>query len=119
MRARHPESVGYYEGTRFSHKQTVSPRKVLVPQEHILGRSREHVDCNAAAMAEAIDGFRPDDHVSIAAGALRSVFGDITAKEMGVPEAAYDHHAVLIRVACVRDGLKSSDRRFSHASDRS
>lgn len=118
-RAAKPQTVNYYEGTPFSHRQLTSPRKLLVPQETILGKRREHVDCNEAAIAEAVDGFETDDHVSIAAGALRSVFGNITARDMGVPDAAEDHHAILIRVGKVRDVLKSTDRRRSDASHRS
>lgn len=118
-RTGHPQTIDYLEGTPFSHRQLTSPRKIRVPQEVILGKAREHVDCNEAAIHEAIDGFEPDDNVTIAAGAIRSVFGDITAREMGIPDAAEDHHAVMIRVGKIRDVCKSQDRRFSNAGHRS
>jgi hypothetical protein len=117
-----PTRVSYTEGSNFPHRQLVSPRKVLVPQDRILGERRENVDCNEAAIAEAIEGFHADEMVTIAAGALRSVFGDLTAADMGVPTkecGCEDHHAIIVRVGAVRDALKSTDRRRSHAGHRS
>ena len=121
-RAADPAVISYTEGANFSHRQMIAPRKVLVPQDRILGERRENIDCNEAAIAEAIEGFTSDEMVTIAAGALRSVFGDITAADMGVPTkecGCEDHHAILVRVGAVRDALKSTDRRRSHAGHRS
>lgn len=98
-----PERVGYFSGTRFSHRQLVNPQPRHLPEDVILGERREHIDCRVDAIIEALARFHSDEHVSIAAGALRSVFGDAPLREMGIPDQALDHKAVLMRVGTIRE----------------
>jgi hypothetical protein len=55
------------------------------------------------AIREVCDNRHSDEWVSIAAGAIRAVFGQWEALQMGVPGLAQDHESVAIRIGTLRD----------------